>query len=175
MSSTTSPPESSEPQFHEQTWDLSYRHALGETTGRFLSSLADRRILGRRCTSCERVLVPARSFCDRCHEPTGEWVEVEARGPIEMFTVVYEAFRGLPEPPYALAYVTPVGGDTAMVGYVKGLDLTDQDTAVAALAIGTEVSVVFSDHPTGTVADYWFELPAREAGSEDPTTAPAGR
>ena len=154
-----------EPAFYEQTWDLSYRHALGETTGRFLGALAEGRILGRRCTSCDRVLVPARSFCDRCHEPTDEWVDVEPHGVIEMFTVVYEAFRGLPEPPYALAYVTPVGGDTAMVGYVKGLDLTDQDAAVAALAIGTKVSIAFSNKPTGTVADYWFELESGDADS----------
>jgi hypothetical protein len=146
------------PRFYEQTWDLSYRHALGGTTSRFLGALAEGKILGRRCPACGRVLVPARSFCDRDHCDTADWVEVGTRGVIEMFTVVYEPFRNLPAPPYALAYVTLEGADTALVGYVRGLDLTDQDKAVRALAIGTPVVVKFSDEPRGTAADYWFEL-----------------
>jgi uncharacterized OB-fold protein len=161
MTATQPAPATGGPQFYEQTWDLSYRHALGETTSRFLGALAEGRILGRRCPACERVLVPARSFCDRDHVATTDWVEVGTTGVIEMFTVVYEPFRNLPPPPYALAYVTLEGADTALVGYVRGLDLTDQAAAVAALAIGTEVVVRFTDTPTGTAADYWFELPQR--------------
>jgi uncharacterized OB-fold protein len=157
---TTRAPASGGPQFYEQTWDLSYRHALGETTSAFLGALAERRILGRRCPVCRRVLVPARSFCDRDHVDTTDWVEVAGTGTIEMFTIVYEPFRNLPAPPYALAYVTLDGADTALVGYVRGLDLADKDAAVAALAIGTRVEVRFADEPQGTAADYWFELPA---------------
>lgn len=156
----TTPPGTG-PQFYEQTWDLAYRHALGETTSRFLGGLSEGRLFGRRCPSCDRVLLPARSFCDRCHVATEDWVEVGGEGPIEMFTIVYEPFKGLPAPPYALAYVTVDGADTALVGYVRGVDLTEQDAAVRSLAIGTRVRVAFSEHPTGTVADYWFEpIPA---------------
>ncbi|AEA25908.1 protein of unknown function DUF35 [Pseudonocardia dioxanivorans CB1190] len=146
-----------EPRFYTQTWDLSYRHALGDTTSRFLAGLAEQRILGRRCPSCERVIVPARSFCDRDHTATSDWVEVATAGVVEMFTIVHEAFRGLPDPPYALAYATLDGADTALVGYVRGLDLTDLPSAVASLAVGNRVRVAFSDTPTGTAADYWFE------------------
>lgn len=164
---TTTQPTSPDagPRFYEQTWDLSYRHALGDTTSRFLGALTKGKILGRRCPVCERVLVPARSFCDRDHVDTTDWVEVGTRGIIEMFTVVYEPFRNLPAPPYALAYVTLEGADTALVGYVRGLDLSHQETAVQALAIGTEVVVKFSDDPTGTAADYWFE-PADSVGGQ---------
>lgn len=143
--------------FHEQTWDLSYRHALGHTTSAFLQGLSEGRVLGRRCDSCDRTLVPARSFCDRCHVNTGQWFEVGTEGVIEMFTVVYEPFRGLPAPPYALAYVTLDGADTALPGYVRGVDLDDSDTVVEQLAIGTRMRVAFASEPEGTVADYWFE------------------
>jgi uncharacterized OB-fold protein len=145
------------PAFFEQTWDLAYKHALGATTSAFLHGLAEGRILGRRCESCERVLVPARSFCDRCHVSTGQWFEVGGEGVIEMFTVVHEPFKGLPEPPYALAYVTLDGADTALPGYVKGVDITDPTQYTQRLAIGTRVRVAFADEPQGTVADYWFE------------------
>lgn len=148
-----------EPVFFEQTWDLSYRHALGETVGGFLGALRDKRLLGRRCPTCERVLFPARSFCDRCHVSTADWVEVAHHGVLEMFTIVYEPFPGmLVPPPYVLAYATLKGADTAVVGYVRGLDLADVAAAAARLRTGTPITVVFTDEPTGQVTDFWFEV-----------------
>jgi uncharacterized OB-fold protein len=145
-----------EPAFYEQTWDLSYRHALGQTTSRFLAGLRDGKILGR--TTVEgRVIVPPRAYDDRTHTETGEWVEVANEGVIEMFTIVYEPFRGLPAPPYALAYALLDGADTALVGYVRGLDLSDSGKAATALK-EARVVVKYAAEPSGTAADYWFEL-----------------
>ena len=143
--------------FYEQTWDLQYKHALGHTVSRFLDGLAEGKIWGRRTTD-GRVLVPARSYDDLTHEATGEWVLVANHGTIEMSTVVYEAFNGLPKPPYALAYVMLEGADTALVGYVRGLDLSVQSIAVDALKIGKRAKVCFAKSPAGTAADYWFEM-----------------
>ena len=157
----TAPTTSSEPVFFEQTWDLSYRHALGETVGSFLNGVKDKKLLGRRCPVCTRVLFPARSFCDRDHVATEEYVEVGHTGVLEMFTIVYEPFPGMRvPPPYVLAYATLEGADTAVVGYVKGLDLSDVTRASGQLAMGTPVVVRFADEPTGAVTDFWFELAA---------------
>jgi uncharacterized OB-fold protein len=150
---------SGEPVFFEQTWDLSYRHALGATVGGFLDGLKSRRLLGRRCPSCERVLFPARSFCDRCHAATEGWVEVGHRGRLEMFTIVYEPFPGmLVEPPYVLAYALLDGADTAVAGYIKGLELTDIDAASRLVETGTPVKVCFAEEPQGQMTDFWFEV-----------------
>ncbi|PJJ61506.1 Zn-ribbon domain-containing OB-fold protein [Compostimonas suwonensis] len=154
MTDQTISPEA--PLFYEQTWDLQYRHALGATTSRFLRGLAEGRIWGTR-TEEGRVLVPPRSYDDRTHTKVDDWVEVGTEGTIEMSTVVYEHFTGLPKPPYALAYVLLDGADTALVGYVRGVGLTDQGSAVKALTIGSRVKAVFAEQPTGTAADYWFE------------------
>lgn len=145
-----------EPAFYEQTWDLSYRHALGQTTSRFLEGLREGKILGRKTVE-GRVIVPPRAYDDRTHTETGEWVEVGNEGVVEMFTIVYEPFRGLPAPPYALAYALLDGADTALVGYVKGLDLTDSAKAAAEIK-RARVVVKYAEEPTGTAADYWFEL-----------------
>jgi len=145
------------PAFHDQTWDLSYRHALGETVGRFLGGLADGRLLGRRCPGCSRVLLPARAFCDRCHLDTTDWVDVEPRGELAMFTIVNEPFRNMPTPPYVIAYALLDGADTALLGYLRGVDLTDLAAATTAIRVGLPVRVVFADEPTGRVTDYWFE------------------
>lgn len=152
--------------FYEQTWDLSYRHALGGTVQAFFKGLAEGRLLGRACPKCERVLVPPRAFCDRCYVNTEEWREVGPEGTIEMFTVVYEPFRGLPEPPYALAYVRPANADTALLGYVHNVPLEDVAVATRTLAIGTQVMTRFATQPTGTALDYWFEPVSETTSSE---------
>lgn len=144
------------PEFYEQIWDLAYRHALGPTTSKFLGALAEHKILGRK-TIEGRIIVPPRSYDDRTHTPTGDWVEVANEGNIEMFTVVYEPFRGLPAPPYVIAYALLDGADTALVGTVKGMDLSDPKAAAAALK-QARVVVRYAEQPSGTAADYWFEL-----------------
>ncbi len=159
-----SAPEPAQPRFYEQTWDLGYRHALGSTVGVFLDGLAEGRIKGRTCPACARVLVPPRSYCDRCSVETTDWVDVSDEGVIEMMTVVYEPFKGLPDPPYAIAYVSLDGASTALLGYVRGVELSDVVAATSALAIGTRVKVHFAAQPKGQVTDYWFEpveAPAR--------------
>jgi uncharacterized OB-fold protein len=145
--------------FFEQTWDLSYRHALGATVGGFLEGLKSRKLLGRKCPQCGRVLFPARSFCDRCHVETTDWVEVGSSGRLEMFTIVYEPFPGmLVAPPYVLAYALLDGADTAAIGYVKGLDLTDVTVASKILEVGTPLDVRFVEQPEGKVTDFWYEV-----------------
>jgi uncharacterized protein len=159
MTSDTTIDQPSTPVFFEQTWDLAYRHALGDTVGAVLSGLQEKRLVGRRCSSCERVLFPARSFCDRCHVATDEWVDVAPRGRVEMFTIVYESFPGmLVDAPYVLAYVLLEGADTAAVGYIRGLDLSDVTAASGALRTGTAVEVLFVDEPEGKITDFWFEV-----------------
>jgi uncharacterized OB-fold protein len=151
--------ETTTPAFFEQTWDLSYRHALGATVGGFLEGLKSRKLLGRRCPECGRVLFPARSFCDRCHVETTDWVEVGSSGRLEMFTIVYEPFPGmLVAPPYVLAYALLDGADTAAIGYVKGLDLTDVTVASKVLEVGTPLEVRFVEQPEGKVTDFWYEV-----------------
>lgn len=151
--------ETTTPAFFEQTWDLSYRHALGATVGGFLEGLKSKRLLGRTCPACGRVLFPARSFCDRCHVETTDWVEVGTSGRLEMFTIVYEPFPGmLVAPPYVLAYALLDGADTAAVGYVKGLDLSDVMVASKVLEVGTRLDVHFVEQPEGKVTDFWYEV-----------------
>lgn len=162
MTTTGDQSTATEPVFFEQTWDLSYRHALGQTVGGFLEGIRSRKLLGRRCPTCGRVLFPARSFCDRDHVATEEWVEVGHRGVLEMFTIVYEPFPGMRvAPPYVLGYALLDGADTAVLGYVKGLDLSDVEAAALRLATPAPVDVRFVDHPQGEITDFWFELRER--------------
>lgn len=143
----------------EQRWDLTYRHTADAAAARFFRTLRDEaRLLGTRCPACERVLVPPRSFCDRDFCETEGWVGLGTEGTIELFTIVYHRIVGLPEPPYAVAYVRPDGADTAVVNFIRGLDLDDRDAALRELAIGNRVRIRFEEERHGRMTDFHFEV-----------------
>ena len=141
-----------------EAWNITYNHALGQTASWFYVQIRDHaKIYGRRCGKTGRVLVPPRAFSDQTLAPTTEWVEVGPGGRIECFTMVYQAFNGLPDPPYAFGYVLLDGADTAIGGFFKGVDLKDPAQAAQALAIGTRVDTRFAEQRIGDVLDFWFE------------------
>lgn len=143
------------------TWNFEYRYFAGETASRFFAELRDhRRIIGRRCPKCERVLVPARAFCDRCFVDTTDWVPVGTEGTIETFTVLTATFPGMPEPPLAIAYVTLDGAGTALLNFVDGLDLDNLDATAEMLLRQPRAEVVFADEPEGRMTDFHFRLTA---------------
>jgi uncharacterized OB-fold protein len=142
-----------------ETWNITYRHALGETASWFYVQLRDHgKLYGRRCPQSGRVLVPPRAFSDQTLEPTAEWVEVGPGGVIETFTIVYESFKHLPDPPYAFGYVRLDGADTALGGFFRGVDLSDPKAAAARLAMGTRVMTCFAPQRKGDISDLWFEV-----------------
>ena len=143
----------------QETWNITYTHALGETASWFYVQLRDHaKLYGKRVAKSGRVLIPPRAFSDQTLEPTTDWVEVGPGGQIETFTIVYDEFNGLPPPPYAFGYVLLDGADTAIGGFFRGLDLTNAKDAAAKLAIGTRVITRFAEKRTGDVLDFWFEL-----------------
>lgn len=146
--------------FIPQHWDIKFNHAAGETGSTFFKAIMERKeILGKKCPKCERVLVPPRSFCERCFVETAGWVRVGGEGGIQAFTIVYEKFEGLPDPPYAIAYVLLDGASTAMLNFVKGLDLSDISQALKRIKIGGKVNVIFKRKRVGRITDFWYELP----------------
>jgi hypothetical protein len=143
----------------QETWNITYNHALGETASWFFVQIRDHaKIYGRRDARTGRVLVPPRAFSDQSLEPTTEWVDVGPGGVIEAFTIVYEAFNGLPNPPYAFGYVKLDNADTGLGGFFRGIDLADGDAAARRLAVGTRVVTRFADDRKGDITDFWFEV-----------------
>ncbi len=139
-------------------WDITYNHAIGPTASHFFGEIKEnQKLMGKLCPDCKRVLTPPRSFCDRCYIETADWVELGKEGTIEAFTIVYQAFKDLPEPPYALAYVLLDGAHTAMAGFVRGIDLSDHKKAISRMNIGTRVKVVFAKERQGCILDFWYE------------------
>jgi len=155
----------------KESWNIGYDHALGETASYFFTQVRDNaQIYGRRDPKSGRVLVPPRAFSDQTLEPTTEWVKVGPGGRIEAFTIVYEEFKTLPDPPYAFGYVLLDGADTAIGGFFRGIDLKDPAKAAQLLKLGTRVMTRFADDRKGSVLDFWFELEGgKRAGAQGET------
>jgi uncharacterized OB-fold protein len=143
----------------KETWNIAYQHSIGRTASHFFNEIREKkRLVGRYCPGCNRVLVPPRQFCDRCFVPTTDWREVGREGVIEAATIIYEQFKSLPEPPYALAYVRLEGASTAIGNYLKGIDFSNQKEAIEKIKIGNRANVKFLDEPEGSILDFWFEV-----------------
>lgn len=143
-------------------WDFDYTYFAGAAASRFFAELRNGRIMGSFCPQCERVLVPARKFCDACFVDTTEWREVGLEGNLETFTILTSSIPGSPEAPFVVGYVTLDGASTALLNFVEGVDLTDLDQAGAALLPRPRVRVVFSATPQGRITDFRFALGAAQ-------------
>ncbi len=139
-------------------WHVRYRYPLGKVAGRFFDGLREKKILASRCSASGMVYLPPRAYCERAFEPCDDWLEAGHEGVIEAATIVTAAFENLPAPPYAIAYVRLDKVSTAMLNFVRGLDLDDVPAAAARLAPGTRVRVAFVDAPEGKVTDFHYVL-----------------
>jgi uncharacterized OB-fold protein len=142
-------------------WDIPFRHTAGQTASRFLRELKEnKRIMGVRCSSCRRVLVPPRGFCERCFVPVDDWVQVRDTGALSTFTIVYAQFTGLPAPPYCAGLIKLDGADTALMHYVGGVDLQDLEKAKQAVRVGMRLQAVWRDQREGKISDIECFRPA---------------
>ncbi len=139
-------------------WHVRYNYPVGETATRFFEGLRERRILATRCSTSGLSYLPPRAYCERSFEPCDSWVEAGMQGTIEAATIVSAAFENLPPPPYCIAYVRLDGVDTALLNFVRGLDLSDVAVAAGRLKPGARVRVVFEDTPQGRITDFHYEL-----------------
>lgn len=136
---------------------LRYDYALGEVAGRFMQGLKEGKILATRCSKSGLTYLPPRSYCERSFEKCDAWVEAGLEGVIESSTIIVRGFEGKRKPPVAVAFVRLDGTDSAIANYVDGLDLSDPDAAMKAIAPGTRVRVVFAKERQGRITDFSFE------------------
>jgi uncharacterized OB-fold protein len=153
--------EQEKPLIVDARWDIPYRHTAGQAASRFLRELKEsKRIMGVRCPSCKRVLVPPRSFCERCFEPIDEWVEVGDSGTLTSFTITYAQFTSLPPPPYCVGLIKLDGADTGLMHYVGGVDLQDLEAARKAISVGMRLQAVWREDREGKISDIEYFRPA---------------
>ncbi len=138
---------------------LPYKWAMGPTTTRFYEEFKNKRIMGSRCGKCNRVLVPARSFCSDCFEKTNDWVEVGQEGTIRTWVLINFSYAGQPkEPPYIIAIIDLDGADAGLPHFVGGVDMRDIETVEERVRIGGRARAVWKEEREGYILDIdYFE------------------
>jgi uncharacterized protein len=139
-------------------WHVRYRYSVGKVAGKFFDGLKQKKILATHCSKCNLSFLPPRAYCERSFDPCDSWIEAGLEGVIEAATIVTAEFENLPKPPYAIAYVRLDGVSTAMINFVRGLDLRDVERAAQRLTPGTRVQVLFKEVPEGRITDFHYIL-----------------
>jgi uncharacterized protein len=140
-------------------WHVRYNYSIGKVAGKFFEGLKLKKILATRCSKCGLSFLPPRAYCERSFDPRDQWIEAGLEGVIEAATIVSVQFENLPKPPYAIAFVRLDGVSTALINFVRGIDLSNVEEAAQRLNPGTRVRVEFIDNPQGRITDFHYVLP----------------
>jgi uncharacterized OB-fold protein len=125
---------------------LEYTYTPGAAQSRFLTALAERRLLAERCPQCTRVYIPPRGVCPTCGRASTDQLELPHTGTVTTFCIVNIAARGLDvEVPYCYAYVLLDGAHVGLHARIGGLP-HDQ------VHVGQRVRAVWRDRDSGTGA-----------------------
>ena len=141
---------------------LPHRFAVGHTFELFYDGLKGAKLFGNRCSQCNRVFVPPRSFCPDCYKDITEWRELPQEGRIVSWTVAAQEYYGAPHsPPFIIALIRLDSADTDFIHFLGGVDGADLDAVRRSVRIGDRVKAVWQEVRTGSLKDLkWFELNA---------------
>jgi uncharacterized OB-fold protein len=138
-----------------------YTHSTGPIVGRALAAFADKRLLGARCTSCAKVNVPAREWCELCGGSTRELVEIGPGGTVRAAARVHEPNALAPmDDGFSWVLVRLDGADTNLVHLARG-----------DVAAGTRVHPVWRAGRAGSITDIETFEPGEPATMERIETA----
>ena len=119
---------------------IPYSWQAGETASYFFTQLRDeKKLWGKKCPRCQKVLMPPRKNCPFCFEITGDWVEVKDEGTVETYTVVRRDTNIQPlQAPFAYAVIKLDGADTGLTHLLSEVD-------PQTVKEGMRVKAVFAD------------------------------
>lgn len=136
---------------------IAYTLSPSAATARFLTELANRRIVGSKCSSCARVLVPAQEYCPRCAGRADELLAMPDTGTVTAFTSRNDEI---------VALIRIDGSDADLL---HRIDADGADT----VHIGARVRAAWAAEPTGSILDIASFVVAGDADDAGaPTSLP---
>jgi len=115
---------------------LDYTYIAGRASSRFLSAIAEGRIVGQRCPRCAKVYVPPRGSCPTCGVATAEDVPVADTGTVTTFCIVNIPFAGQAvRVPYVSASILLDGADIPIFHLVQGIQAHDARMGMRVRAV----------------------------------------
>jgi uncharacterized OB-fold protein len=136
---------------------LAYDYAASPEESKFFRGLAEGRILGQRCPTCQKVYVPPRGACPVDGVPTTDEVELPDKGTVTTYCIVNVPFLGQKiKPPYVSAYVLLDGADIAFLHLILDAEADEVRMGMRVEAVwkprdewGTTIENISHFRPTG--------------------------
>ena len=130
-------------------WEVDYLHSYAQDSP-FFAGLAQKKLLGSKCTACGYVFATPRGHCMECGAETA-WHELPQQGRIHTFTTCFfgsEAF--LKETPFHLVLVEFDGADTLLLSRLIGVENPED------IKIGMKIRAKFRRNSQLKPTDVYF-------------------
>lgn len=136
---------------------LDYGWDAGVAISRYLAELRNGRIVGIRCRTCRRIVVPPRVVCEWCWEPMDEWVYLQDTGTVNTYSICYIRWDASRSKEPQIPAVIDIDGASKGVGILHLLDEVDPDN----VSIGMKVKAVWkpTEERTGSITDIKYFKP----------------
>jgi len=132
----------------------------GVAIGRYLASFKQGQILGARCNTCRKVVVPPRTVCEWCFRPMDEFVPLQDTGVVNTFSLCYVTWdvQRIQEP--EIPAVIEIDGASPLHGIMHLLGEVDPQK----VHIGMRVKAVWKppEERQGAVTDILYFKPLEE-------------
>jgi len=132
----------------------------GIAIGQFLRGLKDGIILGSRCTTCRKVVIPPRTVCEWCFRPMSEFVPLADTGTVNTYSLCYVTWdvKRIEEP--QIPAVIEIDGAAPLHGIMHMLDEVDTQDVY----IGMRVKAVWKppEEREGSITDIKYFKPIEE-------------
>jgi uncharacterized OB-fold protein len=149
--------------FHHDELDGDFAWDTGVAIGRYLASLQEGVLLGSRCRSCRRTVIPPRTVCEWCFRPMDAFVPLEDTGTINTFSLCYVTWdvQRISEP--EIPAVIEIDGASPLHGIMHKLGEVDPER----VHIGMRVKAVWApaEARQGAITDILYFKPMEEEKS----------
>ena len=132
----------------------------GIAIGQYLAAYKEGLILGSRCNTCRKVVVPPRTVCEWCFRPMDEFVPLQDTGTVNTFSLCYVTWdvKRIKEP--EIPAVIEIDGAAPLHGIMHKLGEVEPDD----IKIGMRVKAVWKppEERDGSVTDILYFKPLEE-------------
>lgn len=140
--------------------DLRYAWDNGVGIGIYLENMKQGRIIGAVCEKCNRLMIPARAFCELCFRSTDRFEPVADTGTINTFSISRVDWKAgrLPEGErYHTPAVIEIDGASQGQGLMHMINEIDPEK----IKIGMRVKAVWkpAEQRTGSITDILYFKP----------------
>jgi len=132
----------------KQHYEIDYLHSYGQDSP-FFAGLANKRLLGTKCTGCAYTYATPRRHCMECGGEC-DWIELPQEGRVHTWTTCHfgsEAF--LDQTPFNLVLVEFDGADTLFLSRLVGVSEDE-------ISIGMRIKARFVRNSKFSPTDVYF-------------------